>query len=202
MKHTFSRLFALLLAVLMLCSLAGCNNSPISTSDAFSRGKINGNDYTSDFIGLTFHAPSGWTYYTDDQIASLLSATSSYLEDPSAFEKAVDGELIDFFCSSSDGTSNVDLSFVKSSSFTNLDASLSISIKYLQQNYEQMGFASTATDPVERTLCGRTYKTVELSVGSIITQYYFMTVIDNYIVSIAGTFADGTTIEQFEAMFS
>lgn len=205
MKRISTRILAMLLACALICALAGCTTSPLSsdTSKPFSRGTVSGSDYTSDYIGLTFHAPDGWSYYTDSQISSLLNVTASYLEDPASFEKATEGELIDFFCSTADGSNNVDLSFTKSPGFVSLENSINTTVDYIKGVYEQMGLGGcTASEPADRTLCGRTYKTVTLDVGGILTQYFYMTQIGDYVVAISGTFTDGTTATQFEAMFS
>lgn len=205
MKKTVSRIFALLLAAVLIVSLTACGSfgSIIGADEAkFARGTVSGNTYTSDFIGLTFRAPDGWTFYTDEEIKSLLNVTASYLDDSSAFEEATDAEIIDFFCNSDDGASNVDLSFSKSSSFVSLDASVKASVEFIEQQYEQMGLTCSASDPVERTLCGRDYKMVELNVNDMMTQYFYMTVIGKYVVGITGTFGDDTTAAEFEAMFS
>ncbi len=120
MKRISTRILAMLLVCTLVFALAACTTAPINVnvnSDSekpFARGTVSGSDYTSDYIGLTLHAPDGWSYYTDDQISSLLNVTTSYLEDPASFEKATEGELIDFFCSTADGSNNVDLSFTKS----------------------------------------------------------------------------------------
>ncbi len=177
--------------------------SPSSDPSAsFTRGTISSNVYTSDFIGISFHAPDGWYYYTDEEIAALVNSTTSYMKDPSLFEKATEGELIDFFCNSPDSGSNVDLAYTKAPGYVSLGDCVDATVIELGQQYDNMGLSYTMSDPVYRTLCGREYLMIECHVAGYMTQYLYLTKIDNYFVTFAGTFSDGTTAEQFEAMFS
>lgn len=207
MKHLSTRITALVLALVLVCSLAACSkpnpagDNGSSGNGSFSRGTVSGSTYTNKYLGLSFHAPSNWYYYSDDQIASLMNTTASYMSDPAAFEAATDGEVIDFFCSNSDGSCNVDLSFTKSSSFSSVDASVKTTVDYMKSQYEYLGLTVTVSSPVDRTLCGRNYRMAEFSVDGIMTQYFYMTLVDNYLVCITGTFCDGTTSAEFEAMF-
>lgn len=141
----------------------------------FSRGTVSGNVYTSDFIGITFHAPDSWYFYTDEEIAALVNSTTSYMKDPSSFEKATEGELIDFFCNSPDSGCNVDLAYTKAPAFVNLDGCVDATIVELQQQYENMGFTSTISASVTRTLCGREYRMLEVRVSGYMTQYLYLT---------------------------
>ena len=92
------KIISLLLTALMLLGLCGCGtgldldaNDLIGSSESAETGfqseeastsseeqepeditgKIENNLYKNEFLGITFNLPSGWTFYTEDQIADI-----------------------------------------------------------------------------------------------------------------------------------
>lgn len=64
-----AKLFAVLAALVLAATLAGCAPAkPVST------GAFDGNTYTNDYFNLTFNAPDGWTIATKDEIAKVFNA--------------------------------------------------------------------------------------------------------------------------------
>lgn len=205
MKNKTFRVAAILLAAVMLLAVTGCSAAKEISLKPFSRGTVNGNTYHSDFAGLSFTAPDDWRFYSDEELSSLLGTTKELLDDPKTFEKLSEGELIDFFAISSDGSMNVDMSYAKGSMLTNLEASRKASIDLIKDQYEQMGFSCTAEDPIDRTLGEKTFRMTELSIdvgGGTMTQYFYVAMIGNYFVTVAATATNDTSMETFEAMFS
>lgn len=47
----------------------------------FSRGTINGDVYSNQFIGISFTKPELWVYSTDEEIANLMGISAEVLED-------------------------------------------------------------------------------------------------------------------------
>lgn len=91
-----NRIFALLLAVLMVMSLAACSAKEEKVE--FSRGVIDGNVYKSEFAGITFTAPDGFTFYSDEDIAAVTGSTSDILG-----EDYSDTVISDMFCEGETG---------------------------------------------------------------------------------------------------
>lgn len=65
------KLFAALLALLMIAILAGC-----SPGKAVSTGVFSGNTYTNDFLNLSFKVPDGWVISSKDEMASVFSVSA------------------------------------------------------------------------------------------------------------------------------
>lgn len=85
MKKTLMLTAAIFLIAAML---AGCNlfgpeihvpeiPSYYATATEMPRGTSEGGVYTNETLYLTFTAPEGWTYYTDEEIANLAGAGAS-----------------------------------------------------------------------------------------------------------------------------
>ena len=94
------RLLSLILCAVMLVSFIGCtdnNVTPGTDNDAnasnkkveLSRGKIEGDTYKSEYLGLEFTKPSSWVFSTDEEIASSMNIGADMLGDKfkEAFEK-------------------------------------------------------------------------------------------------------------------
>jgi len=73
------KIFTLLLAFVMLLSLAACGSG-----SGFMRGETADTVYTNEAMGVSFTAPDGYIFYTDEQIASFYGATAEVLNANSA----------------------------------------------------------------------------------------------------------------------
>ena len=55
----------------------------------FKRGTVDGDIYTSDFAGMKFTAPEGWTFAGDDYILSMMNISLDTVGDDLAVNKAI-----------------------------------------------------------------------------------------------------------------
>ena len=70
------KLITLLLALVMVFSLASCGSDV-----GFKEGTVTNNDvYKQKSFGITYTAPEGYTFYTDEQIAALYGTTVDVLK--------------------------------------------------------------------------------------------------------------------------
>ena len=79
------RFLAMVLLLCLMGTMVGCanknpNNGNENAANALSRGTINGDLYSSEFIGLNFTKPKGWIYSTDEDIASMMQISSELLQ--------------------------------------------------------------------------------------------------------------------------
>lgn len=65
------KLFAMILALTMVLSLAACGGS----DKPYTGGVTLGSTYTNSYFGFKCVLPEGWSYYTDEQIAQLQGNT-------------------------------------------------------------------------------------------------------------------------------
>ncbi len=204
MKSKSIRILALILAICACLVLASCAKDSDDESGKtiaekinekvpkkFTRGTVKGNVYESEFLGLKFTKPSDWVFYTDDEIAQASGTAKDLLEDPEAFEKASEGEIMDMFAATADGTTNVTITFDKGSAFTDLNKSVDASVKLLKDAYAQMGFTAETSAKKEEKLGGSTFTTVEITLdlgnGATMKQYCYFKLQNQYMCSIAFT---------------
>lgn len=57
--------------------------------NGLTRGKVEGNVYTSEFAGIKFTAPEGWTFAKDDYILSMMNISFDTIGDDIAINKAL-----------------------------------------------------------------------------------------------------------------
>ena len=98
------KLLCILLSVILLISLVGCfddrsadddkddddvrsttaSNEPTTPEEVvpeFSLGQTSGSTYTNDFLGVRFDLPTGWQFYTDEQILALNNIVGDYIDE-------------------------------------------------------------------------------------------------------------------------
>lgn len=111
------KIIAFLLAMLMLLSLASCSeeaktetgeneNSEAGTEESlpeerftYIRGTVDGNVYSNEYTGISFEAPEGWVYFSDEEIAEIMGVSMDYIFD-GVDEKALEeiGIIYDMYC--------------------------------------------------------------------------------------------------------
>ena len=81
------RIFALIFALVMVLSLAGCGagNGEVKYAEAPEvvipeKGKITDNVYENSFAGIKFNKPENWIYATEDELSTLEAAEGVYYD--------------------------------------------------------------------------------------------------------------------------
>ncbi len=211
MKRIFTKVVVCVIIAAMAVCFAACGQKDPGENKAehiaFSRGTVEGNVYTSKFMGLTLTIPETWSFATDEEIEALMQTTSDFLDDPTQFEEASEGELMDCYATSADGIENMSISFTKGTMFTDLDASIELSVDLITEIYESSGFSVEASEPEEVQLGGKTFKRVKFVEdldGIALVQYAYFGLFNNYLVNVSCTCLE--MFEQpasyFEDMFS
>lgn len=133
MKRPFSALSA---ALLLLALLAGCSealppepaptaappaavpaapeNAAQAAETVFSRGRIEGRLYESDFLSLRFSAPEGWRFATDEELAQRMGLSldivgADVFGDAAELAKAIAAQavVLDMAAAAPDNSANV-----------------------------------------------------------------------------------------------
>ncbi|MGN0629276.1 MAG: hypothetical protein ACI4IW_06575 [Oscillospiraceae bacterium] len=131
------KIIALLLALIMVLSFAACSKdepvsdnsanensqSEVSSSEEQSeeepeekldhiRGSVDGLVYTNSAAEITFTAPEGWTYYTDEQIAALYNLSSEELLPEETAEILENTDIVyDMYCQNLTTGASVNINF-------------------------------------------------------------------------------------------
>lgn len=177
--------------------------APEAVKKTVSRGTISGNVYTNDFAGFTFTKPSDWVYATDEEIAQTINAGQSML-DLSLLEEALSttASIYDMYAVDDYGN-NVMVCYENTmlTAFRELTVDEYVeSFKTQLLSVDTYDYELSSTEDI--TLGGTAYKKVVATAdynGYTITQAYYITIIDNYAVSIILT-SSTMDIAEMEAM--
>ena len=210
------KIIALLMCLALVFSLAACsdnNGGANVTPDAdgasskvISRGTINGDVYTNDFIGITFTKPADWNYLSDAEIADVLNAGQKEM-DLTSTEKALNkiALIYDAAAKSADGTSvyimyeNPLLTF--SREVTADEYAEQINQGFIET--ERPTYTNISKENVTLGNADFIKLLYEVSLDGVqFTQAYYVTVIDKYVVSVILSGLTAEDITAMEAMFS
>ena len=161
------KLISILLSVLMLACLCGCesgvditelinSSNPTSTEDSsittsaeeqpaeFSAGKIENNVYKNDFLGLSFTASADWTFYTEDQINALNKQTIDSMNSDAASLVQNAQIIYDMYAQNSNngGNANINLEKFSDLQISTMDVKKTIESQFdmLKSTYQNIGF--------------------------------------------------------------
>lgn len=187
--------------------------SSANTDDSFvqikklTRGTIDGNVYTNDYMGFSINKPDNWVFYSDEEIATLLSF-SLELFTTNDFEKILEDNMIlyDMMVYDPVTLSNVSVAY------ENLAKTVGFSItedQYIEALKIQMTTHATMdvtfSDDIETVKIGnQEYKRVLCTTvveGVTMTQAYYLAVVDKYMSLVTVTLTDGCELADVEAMF-
>lgn len=172
-----------------------------------TRGTIDGNIYTNQYINFSFTKPDSWVYYSDEEIANLLSF-SLELFTTNDFEKTLEDNMLlyDMMVYDPATLSNLSVSYenlAKTIGFTITEEQYIEAMKTQLANYSTMDV--TFSDEIETVKIGnQDYKRIictTVANNVTMTQVYYMAVVDKYMSLITVTLTDGCELADVEAMF-
>ncbi|MBQ7354901.1 MAG: hypothetical protein IJW62_05205 [Clostridia bacterium] len=197
------KFLTLTLAVLMIVCCASCGSDEVK----ITHGTVEGNVYKSEFTGITFTAPDGWTFLSDEEIAKIYNYAADELVSDK-FEDAVANAQSFTEMMATDGTtgSNINIAYESLTASGNTKMSEQ---DYLDAAMDQLKSMTTMTVELvgtERvTLSGQSYLRAQLNTtasGINMSQYLYVRKISNYMVVTTVTIVKGYEIADIEAMFS
>ena len=202
------KLLSILLVVAMLMSFAACDLLPFGKAK-LSRGTIQGNVYTNEYLGFTFTKPSSWVYATDEEIAETMNIGIEYFADDD-LKKSLDASDSLYDMMAVDKSTGANISF----GYENLARTLStrISIEdYVDALEEQTknlsGMKITFPDEYDTVTLGeKNYTRVVCSVtaNSVkMQQIYYLIKVDKYMAFAIVTLPTSSKYKMadIEAMF-
>lgn len=172
-----------------------------------SRGKIKGNVYRNEFLGIEFTKPDSWVYATDEEIAEKINVAVDWLLGEK-FKDALENNPLVYDMLVVDQRTGSSVSV----GYENLSKTLSINItveQYVEAFKEQLAGLSTWTVNFSKNLEKAKLGNTEFTKFSFIVtvqdvsmkQVYYLKKIDGYMCFIIICITRGQTIEQIEAMF-
>ena len=186
-----------LLSILVVMSvlIAGCGNSNTS----FARGTIEGGKYSSEYMGLSFTLPSGWSYFDDSEIAEIMEIDEDALvERGSQYSSEILNNLAICDMGASDDAGDVSSIALMTENLNKTTSPNASADDYIAALKEQLADATmpayTIHDGISDVKVGKyTYRMffadLAMSAGGekLAEQYYLVRRSDNYIVLMAFT---------------
>ena len=208
------RIFALVIVLVMALSMVGCSdkvtdilNKEILNKE-LTRGTVDGNVYTSEYIGLSFVKPDSWVYSTDEEINELMGATNDIMN-RTDYEAAVAdlATVFDMMVIDSATSNNVNIVYENLALSGSTDITMEEYLDITKKNFEAIpDFSYTFSDATNVTLGGVEFTKLEcdLTYMELISmkQALYMKKVGNYMVLISFTIIDGTDESVIEGYFT
>lgn len=189
------------------------SSAPSTVDDSFvqikklTRGTIEGNVYTNDYLDFTFTKPDSWVYYSDEEIATLLSFSIELFTTDNFAESLENNMLLyDMMVYDPVTMSNLSVSYEnlsKTVGFVITEEQYIEALKIQLANYSTMNV--TFSDEIETVQIGnQEYKRVictTVANNVTMTQVYYLSVVDKYMSLLTLTLTDGSELANVEAMF-
>ena len=197
------KILSLLLAIIMVMTLAACNKQSVE----ITRGTIEGDVYKNETLGVEFTKPSSWVYATDEQIAASVNvAIDTLLGDN--FKEALENNPAIYDMMVVDMLTGTNINVVYENLEKTFAKSLTIEqyVDALKQQVSNVsGMTVSFSDELEKVKLGESEFTkcvCDTTVSGInMTQVYYLCKIDGYMMSVIVTITSGYTVTDIEAMF-
>lgn len=212
------RFIAIIMAAMLILSFSGCSivkdfkegfaegledglKSTVQQSgNGYTHGEIDGNVYTSEMSGLTFTAPDGWSFYSDEELMELMDESIESGSE-SSFESAATKMITVNEMMAIDDNSGSNVIIIYENLLLTGNSGIS------EEEYFELAKTNGAFDGTDifgdlepATLSGKDCKYVEVS-NEGITQYYYMMALEDYMCIVVATNAGDTTRSEMESMF-
>lgn len=180
--------------------LSGCAKSIVE------RGARDNVSYKNETIGITFNLPSGWIFYTDEEIAEAMDVSVDMLKDKDLIDSNKIKNIIEFIAVNTYNGNNINMAIEKLGLF---NRGISVE-KYIKKTKEQMKEQNASANyefyDVEQANLGdaefdRLKATATYS-GTNITQYMYIKKVGIHMVIITATTTNNLSPEKFESYFS
>lgn len=198
------RIVALLLAFVCVFGFVACKDK----GKEVAMGKVSGNKYESEFIGIGFNLPSGWTFYSEEQIRELNNATADMLDDKYTEQIKKADIIYDMMAVNSKTGYNVGINLEKASA---LGAAVTSEKTYVKNGMadvksalESAGASNVTTTQTKVTIAGESLHAIEVTCkmqGVAIYEVVACKKVGNYYASIAITTTGSNQTDRIISQF-
>ena len=197
---------------LISCSLipsdiGGQNDDGKGSTPVLSRGTIEGNVYTSEYLGVSFTKPESWVYSTDEEIAAAVNMGVDMFINEN-FKDALENNLsiYDMMVIDSVTRSNINVGFENLAKSFSSNITVDQYIESLKSQLAQISSMNVTFPESSKTvkLSGTEFTKLQCTTttqGITFTQVYYLRKVDKYIGFIIATIPSGYSVEEIEAMF-
>ena len=164
-------------------------SKPTSSTQTYTElrfGTTTGNKYQNSTIGLGFTAPSGWVFYTKEQIAEINQITVEALG--SKVNEILTSSNVFYDMMASDAAGNsVNVVFERLNVSLSVDQYITLSTPSLKQALLDAGFKSVETQVSTKKIAGKTEKCIDVVAiveGVTVYETAFFKKVDGHMVCI------------------
>lgn len=223
--------FCLFLAFTLIFSVCGCerddgddrgrkakrstgfitevSDETAATSKEFSLGKIKGNVYTSEFIGLGCKLETGWTFYDERQIKELNNLAIDLAGEEVADALKGASMIYDMYAVDSDGLNNININLERIDKQQLISLNLAENFKRVAplvvRAYENMGYTDVEYTIGTATVDGKTVDAIHFTAninGVNIYVTLFQKKCNGFLASITvGTYYENTVSEILDTFY-
>ena len=199
---------SLILVLCMILLLVGCNSENVPDKDPEpTRGVIEGDIYTNEYLGFTFTKQESWIYSTDEEIAALMNIGAEMLGEKFTEALKNNPTVYDMMAIDTLTGSSVNIGYENLSKTFSSNITVEQYIEVLKNQISSIatsGIAITFPDEFDVVTFGDTDFTRVIATTSMngfsLTQVYYLNKADGFMRFIIVTAMDNN-IERIEAMF-
>ena len=156
------RVSYLTLALALVLSLTACSIG----SKKFERGVVEGQTYTSQFLGLTCTAPAEYTYLNDQEIAQLNDLTADVVDSEELVKQMRESlengnQVQDMYLMTADGLQTINVMLIKVSAkgaTVDMAAFTDMGKEQIISGYQSMGMTDVEASRETVTFMGQQYE--------------------------------------------
>ena len=188
------RVSYLALALALVLSLTACSIG----SKKFERGVVEGQTYTSQFLGLTCTAPAEYTYLNDQEIAQLNDLTADVVDSEELVKQMRESlengnQVQDMYLMTADGLQTINVMLIKVSAkgaTVDMAAFADMGKDQVMSGYQSMGMTDMEASRETVTFMGQQYEGVCATAAyhdALVTTVQVCMQVDNYVCVITFT---------------
>ena len=188
------RVSYLALELALVLSLTACSFG----SKKFERGVVEGQTYTSQFLGLTCTAPAEYTYLNDQEIAQLNDLTADVVDSEELVKQMRESlengnQVQDMYLMTADGLQTVNVMLVKVSAkgaTVDMTAFTKMGMEQIISGYESADMTDVETSRETVTFMGQQYEVICATAAyhdAPVTTVQVCMQVDNYVCVITFT---------------
>ena len=199
---------SLTLVIVMVLLTVACGNGENPGEKAgISRGTIDGDVYTNEFLGFTFTKPASWVFSTDEEIAALVNlSVENILGDNFSEALKTNQVLYDMMVIDSVTRTNINIGYENLAMSQSTNITMEQYINAFKSQLENVsGMTVTFPETYDSVTLGDSEFTrivcTTQTQGVSMTQVYYLQKVESYMCTLIVTIPGGYTVEQIEAMF-
>ena len=183
------KILSLLLVVILSCSVFACGKK--NDDSDFQLGRVTGNTYRNDFIGLSCDIPIGWKIYNEKELLALNNLVGDSFDAKTA-ERLKNAQIVYDMCATHETNGHsINVNFEKvpyDAKKLDLKKNIEAQFDAIRTSYVNMGYTNINISYQKVKVDGKEYDGLRLNAkieGVDVYMIGFMYVKGNYVVNVS-----------------